>query len=78
MPIRIHVSQLSEEARLAKLGVKRRAKLRKLERQHQVALIKWVRSERPALDAHGIVRVCFSRITFRFSGGDMPSAGTGC
>jgi hypothetical protein len=25
MPIRIHVSQLSEEARLAKLGVKRRA-----------------------------------------------------
>ena len=44
MPIRVHVSQLSDEELLAKLGVKRRAKPRELERPHQVALIKWVRS----------------------------------
>jgi hypothetical protein len=44
MPIRVHVSQLSDEELLAKLGVKRRAKPRELERQHQVALIKWVRA----------------------------------
>jgi hypothetical protein len=44
MPIRVHVSQLSEEALLAKLGVKRRAKPRELERAHQVALISWVRA----------------------------------
>src|SRR5262245_66344629 len=44
MPIRVHVSQLSDEDLLAKLGVKRRAKPRELERPHQVALIKWVRS----------------------------------
>ena len=43
MPIRVHVSQLSNEELLAKLGVKRRAKPRELERAHQVALIKWVR-----------------------------------
>src|SRR5262245_59096383 len=43
MPIRVHVSQLSDEDLLAKLGVKRRAKPRELERPHQVALIKWVR-----------------------------------
>ena len=43
MPIRVHVSQLSDEELLAKLGVKRRAKPRELERPHQVALIKWVR-----------------------------------
>jgi hypothetical protein len=40
MPIRVHASQLSDEPLLAKLGVKRRAKPRELERQHQVALIK--------------------------------------
>jgi len=44
MPIRVHVSQLSDEEILAKFGVKRRAKPRELERPHQVALIKWVRS----------------------------------
>jgi hypothetical protein len=44
MPIRVHVSQLSDEELLAKLGVKRRAKPRELERSHQVALIKWVRA----------------------------------
>jgi hypothetical protein len=44
MPIRVHVSQLSDEELLAKLGVKRRAKPRELERAHQVALIKWVRA----------------------------------
>jgi hypothetical protein len=44
MPIRVHVSELSKEELLAKLGVKRRAKPRELERPHQVALIKWVRS----------------------------------
>jgi hypothetical protein len=46
MTIRVHVSQLSSEELLAKLGVKRRAKPRELERPHQVALIKWVRSIR--------------------------------
>ena len=44
MPIRVHVSQLSDEELLAKLGVERRAKPRELERPHQVALIKWVRA----------------------------------
>jgi hypothetical protein len=44
MPIRVHVSQLSDEELLAKLGVKRRAKPRELERAHQVTLIKWVRT----------------------------------
>jgi len=48
MPIRVHVSQLSDEELLAKLGVKRRAKPRELERPHQVALIKWVRSVKGA------------------------------
>ena len=43
MPIRIHESQLTNEALLEKLGVKKRAKPRELERPHQVALIKWVR-----------------------------------
>jgi hypothetical protein len=44
MPKRVHVSQLSDEEFLAKLGVKKRAKPRELERPHQVALIKWVRT----------------------------------
>src|SRR5262245_20049671 len=44
MPIRVHVSQLSDEELLEKLGVKKRAKLRELERPHQVALIKWVKA----------------------------------
>jgi hypothetical protein len=44
MPIRTHVSQLSDEDLRKKLGVKRRAKPRELERRHQVALIKWVRA----------------------------------
>jgi hypothetical protein len=44
MPIRVHVSQLSEEALLEKLGVKKRAKPREIECTHQVALIKWVRA----------------------------------
>jgi hypothetical protein len=45
-------TQLSDEELLAKLGVKRRAKPRELERAQQVALIKWVRTVRdiyPAL-----------------------------
>jgi VRR-NUC domain-containing protein len=42
MPIRTHISQLSDEALREKLGVKRRAKPRELERRYQVALIKWV------------------------------------
>jgi VRR-NUC domain len=46
MPIRVHVSQFSDEELLAKLGVKKRAKPRELERPHQVALIKWVRTVR--------------------------------
>jgi VRR-NUC domain len=48
MPIRTHISQLSDEARREKLGVKQRAKPRELERQHQVALIKWVRAVKDA------------------------------
>ncbi len=48
MPIRIHVSQLSDEALRKKLGVKPRAKPRELERRHQVALIKWVRTVKDA------------------------------
>src|SRR5262249_21480731 len=44
MPIRVHVSDLSDEALLKKLGIKKRAKPRELERPHQVALIKWVRA----------------------------------
>ena len=44
MPIRIHVSQLSDQALLEKWGIKKRAKPRELERPHQVALIKWVRT----------------------------------
>ncbi|MCI0420954.1 MAG: hypothetical protein L0312_17270, partial [Acidobacteria bacterium] len=39
---------MSDEARLEKLGVKRRAKPRELERQYQVALIKWVKSIKEA------------------------------
>jgi hypothetical protein len=57
MPIRIHISQLSEEARLAKLGVKRRAKPRELERQHQVALIKWVRAIK---DAYPVLKLLYA------------------
>jgi len=48
MPIRIHVSQLSDEVLLEKLGIKKRAKPRELERPHQVALMKWVRSVKAA------------------------------
>jgi hypothetical protein len=48
MPIRIHVSQLSDKALLEKLGIKQRAKPRELERRHQVALIKWVRAVKEA------------------------------
>jgi hypothetical protein len=44
MPIRVHVAQLSGEVLAEKLGVKKRAKPRELERPHQVALIKWVRA----------------------------------
>jgi hypothetical protein len=44
LPIRTHISQLSDEALREKLGVKRRAKPRELERRHQAALIKWMRA----------------------------------
>jgi len=57
MPIRVHVSQLSDEELLAKLGVKRRAKPRELERPHQVALIKWVRTVR---DAHPVLKLLYA------------------
>jgi hypothetical protein len=43
MPIRVHVSEFSDEELLAKLGVKRRAKPCELGHAYQVALIKWVR-----------------------------------
>jgi hypothetical protein len=57
MPIRVHVSQLSDEDLLAKLGVKRRAKPRELERPHQVALIKWVRSVR---DTYPVLKLLYA------------------
>src|SRR5262245_1913538 len=57
MPIRVHVSQLSDEELLAKLGVKRRAKPRELERPHQVALIKWVRAVQ---DAYPVLKLLYA------------------
>jgi hypothetical protein len=57
MPIRIHVSQLSDEELLAKLGVKRRAKPRELERPHQVTLIKWVRTVK---DIYPVLRLMYA------------------
>jgi VRR-NUC domain-containing protein len=57
MPIRVHVSQLSDGELLAKLGVKRRAKPRELERPHQVALIKWVRTVK---DIHPVLNLLYA------------------
>jgi hypothetical protein len=57
MPIRVHVSQLSDEELLAKLGVRRRAKPRELERAHQVALIKWVRTVR---DIYPVLKLLYA------------------
>jgi hypothetical protein len=57
MPIRVHVSQLSGEALLEKLGVKKRAKPRELERSHQVALIKWVRTVK---DTYPVLRLLYA------------------
>jgi len=57
MPIRVHVSQLSDEELLEKLGVKRRAKPRELERPHQVALIKWVRVVE---DAYPVLKLLYA------------------
>ncbi len=57
MPIRNHVSELSDEARLEKLDVKRRAKPRELVRQHQVDLIKWVRSIK---DAYPVLKLLYA------------------
>src|SRR5262245_61621584 len=57
MPIRVHDSQLSNEALLIKLGVKRRAKPRELERAHQVALIKWVRAVK---DAYPVLKLLYA------------------
>src|SRR5499426_4434406 len=57
MPIRVHVSQLSDQELLAKLGVKRRAKPRELERPHQVALIKWVRTVR---DIYPVLKLLYA------------------
>jgi VRR-NUC domain len=57
MPIRTHVSDLSDEARLEKLGVKRRARPRELERQHQIALIKWVRAVK---DAYPVLKLLYA------------------
>jgi hypothetical protein len=42
---------------LAKLGVKRRAKPRELEREHQVALIKWVRTVK---DTHPVLKLLYA------------------
>jgi hypothetical protein len=57
MPIRVHVSQLSDEALLEKLGIKKRAKPRELERPHQVALIKWVRTVR---DIYPVLKLLYA------------------
>src|SRR5262249_34265034 len=57
MPIRVHVSHLSDEALREKFGVKRRAKPRELERPHQVALIKWVRSVQ---DAYPVLKLLYA------------------
>ncbi len=57
MPIRVHVSQLSDELLVEKLGVKKRAKARELERPHQVALIKWVRAVE---DAYPVLRLLYA------------------
>ena len=57
MPIRVHVSQLSDEALAEKLGVKKRAKPRELERPHQVALIKWVRAVQ---DAYPVLKLLYA------------------
>jgi VRR-NUC domain-containing protein len=57
MSIRTHISQLSDEALREKLGVKRRAKPRELERQHQVALIKWVRTVK---DAYPVLNLLYA------------------
>jgi len=57
MPIRIHVSQLSDEELLMKLGGRRRAKPRELERAHQVALIKWVRA---AKATHPVLKLLYA------------------
>jgi VRR-NUC domain-containing protein len=57
MPIRVHVSPLSDEELLAKLGVKRRAKPRELERAHQVALIKWARTVK---ETHPVLKLLYA------------------
>lgn len=57
MPIRVHVSQLSGEVLAEKLGIKKRAKPRELERRHQVALIKWVRAIQ---NAHPVLRLLYA------------------
>ena len=57
MPIRVHVSQLSDEIFAEKLGVKKRAKPRELERPRQVALIKWVRAVQ---DAYPVLRLFYA------------------
>jgi hypothetical protein len=57
MPIRVHVSQLSDEELLAKLGIKQRAKPRELERPHQVALIKWVKTVK---DTHPVLKLLYA------------------
>jgi hypothetical protein len=58
MPIRTHVSQLSDEDIRKKLGVMWRAKPRELERCHQVALIKWVRTVRDAYPVLDLLMLC--------------------
>jgi hypothetical protein len=57
LPIRTHISELSDEARLEKLCVKRRAKPREFERQHQVGLIKWVKSIK---DAYPVLKLLYA------------------
>jgi hypothetical protein len=57
MPIRVHVSQLSDKALREKLGIKQRAKPREAERQHQVALIRWVKAIE---DAYPVLKLLYA------------------
>jgi VRR-NUC domain len=57
MPIRIHVSHLSDRAPRERLGIKQRAKPRELERSYQVALIKWGRAIE---DAYPVLKLLYA------------------
>ena len=57
MPIRVHVSQLTNEQLLNKLGIKKRAKPRELERLEQVGVINWARGEE---ETHPVLQLLYA------------------